>query len=51
MDRYQTIIDSALREGGLLDALLSLQAEDGYACEAGLTALVEHEGKKRRRAL
>ena len=42
---YQKIIDSALKEGGLLDALLALQKHDGYVSEAGLAALAAHEGK------
>lgn len=42
---YQTTIKNALREGGLLDALLALQKRDGYVSEAGLKVLAEHEGK------
>ena len=42
---YQTIIKNALKDGGLLDALLAIQKRDGYVSEAGLAALAKHEGK------
>lgn len=42
---YNTIINNAYIDGGLLDALLALQKCDGYVTEAGLAALAEHEGK------
>lgn len=42
---YQTIIKSAFRDGGLLDALLALQKRDGYVTEDALKALASHEGK------
>ena len=42
---YQTTIRNALREGGLLDALLALQKRDGYLSEAGLAALAEQDGR------
>ena len=42
---YQTIIENAFQDGGLLDALLALQKRDGYVTEEGLTALASHEGK------
>ena len=37
--RYQTIIQKALADGGLLDALLALQNAEGYVCEDALAAL------------
>ncbi len=42
---YQRIIQNALSDGGLLDALLAIQKQDGYVSEEGLAALAEHEGK------
>lgn len=42
---YQTIIQNACRDGGLLDALLALQKRDGYVTEEGLKALAGLEGK------
>ena len=45
MSSYETIIQKALAEGGLLDALLALQKRDGYVSEAGLTALAAYLGK------
>ena len=44
MTAYNKIIDSALRDGGLLDALLALQKAEGYVSEAALTALAPHAG-------
>ena len=41
-DQYQSIIEEALRDGGLLDALLALQNAEGYVSEAALAALAEH---------
>lgn len=34
-----------MKNGGLLDALLALQARDGYLTEAALTALAEQQGR------
>ncbi len=42
---YETLIKKALKDGGLLDALLAIQKRDGYVSEAGLRALAAHEGK------
>ncbi len=42
---YETLIKNALKDGGLLDALLAIQKRDGYVSEAGLRALAAHEGK------
>ena len=42
---YQTTIKNALKDGGLLDALLAVQKRDGYVSEAGLQALADHVGK------
>ena len=42
---YQTIIETAFQDGGLLDALLALQKRDGYVTEEGLKALADLEGK------
>ena len=42
---YQTIIKNAYKDGGLLDALLALQKQDGYVSEAALAVLAAHEGK------
>ncbi len=44
MKDYQKIITSALSDGGLLDALLSLQKAEGYVSEEGLKALAAHIG-------
>ena len=41
---YQTIIRQALKDGGLLDALLALQKEEGYVSENALEALAEDLG-------
>ena len=42
---FQTLIEKAYKDGGLLDALLAIQGRDGYVSEAGLAALAEQEGK------
>ena len=42
---YQTIIKSACKEGGLLDALLAIQKRDGYVSEEGLQSLADYVGK------
>ena len=39
---YETIIQKALADGGLLDALLALQKAEGYVSQAALRALAEH---------
>ena len=44
MAAYQTIIRKALKDGGLLDALLALQKEEGYVSENALEALAEDLG-------
>ena len=44
MASYVTIIRSALADGGLLDALLALQKEEGYVSEDALKALANHVG-------
>ena len=44
MTAYENIITSSLTEGGLLDALLSLQKAEGYVSEAALAALAERVG-------
>lgn len=44
MAAYETIIRTALADGGLLDALLALQAAEGYITEAALCALAAHAG-------
>ena len=44
MASYETIIRSALADGGLLDALLALQKEEGYVSEDALKALANHVG-------
>ncbi len=44
MANYQKIITSALADGGLLDALLSLQKAEGYVSEEGLKALAAYIG-------
>ena len=41
---YEKIIDSALQEGALLDALLALQKAEGYVSEAALSALAVRAG-------
>ena len=42
MISYETIIQKALADGGLLDALLALQNAEGYVSEDALKALAEH---------
>ncbi len=44
MAAYAKIIDKALAEGGLLDALLALQKEEGYVSEPALAELAGHIG-------
>ena len=44
MKDYKTIIDAALTDGGLLDALLALQKAEGYVSEGALEALAAHVG-------
>lgn len=44
MSAYQKIIDRALKDGGMLDALLALQKQEGYVSENALTALAETLG-------
>ena len=44
MKEYKAIIDAALADGGLLDALLALQKEEGYVSESALAALANHVG-------
>lgn len=44
MKEYKAIIDAALADGGLLDALLALQKEEGYVSEGALAALANHVG-------
>ena len=44
MKAYETIITSALSDGGLLDALLALQKAEGYVSEPALSALANHAG-------
>ena len=44
MKDYKVIIDAALADGGLLDALLALQKEEGYVSEGALAALANHVG-------
>lgn len=44
MAAYEKIIQNALKEGGLLDALLALQKEEGYVSQAALQALAGHLG-------
>ena len=44
MKAYETIINAALRDGGLLDALLALQKAEGYVSEPALSALAKHAG-------
>ena len=45
MVSYENVIQKALADGGLMDALLALQKRDGYVSEAGLTALAAYLGK------
>ena len=45
MISYESIIQKALADGGLLDALLALQKRDGYVSEAGLEVLAALVGK------
>ena len=42
MISYESIIQNALADGGLLDALLALQNAEGYVSEDALKALAEH---------
>ena len=42
MISYESIIQKALAQGGLLDALLALQNAEGYVSEDALKALAEH---------
>ena len=44
MASYKNIIDIALANGGLLDALLALQREEGYVSEDALKALAARVG-------
>ena len=44
MADYQSIIHAAMSDGGLLDALLSLQKAEGYVSEEGLKALAAYIG-------
>lgn len=44
MKSYTDIIQTALSEGGLLDALLAVQKKDGYVTEQGLCAVAETLG-------
>lgn len=44
MADYQSIIQTALADGGLLDALLALQRAEGYVSEDALAALAAHVG-------
>ena len=41
-DHYQSIIKEALRDGGLLDALLALQNAEGHVSEDAIKALAKH---------
>ena len=41
---YEQIITGAMRDGGLLDALLALQKAEGYVSEGALAALAKHAG-------
>ena len=45
MISYESIIQKARADGGLLDALLALQKRDGYVSEAGLEVLAALVGK------
>ena len=42
MISYENVIQKALAEGGLLDALLALQNAEGYVSEDALKALAKH---------
>ena len=42
MISYENVIQKALADGGLLDALLALQNAEGYVSEDGLKALAKH---------
>lgn len=42
MISYENVIQKALADGGLLDALLALQNAQGYVSEDGLKALAKH---------
>ena len=42
MISYENVIQNALADGGLLDALLALQSTEGYVSEAALRALAQH---------
>ena len=44
MAAYEQIITAALSDGGLLDALLALQKEEGYVSENALGTLAKHVG-------
>lgn len=44
MASYESIINTALSDGGLLDALLALQKAEGYVSEGALSALAKHVG-------
>lgn len=44
MASYENIIQTALAEGGLLDALLALQKAEGYVSENALKTLASHVG-------
>ena len=44
MASYENIIQTALAEGGLLDALLALQKAEGFVSEDALKALASHVG-------
>lgn len=42
MISYENVIQKAMADGGLLDALLALQNAEGYVSEDGLKALAKH---------
>ena len=42
MISYENVIQKALADGGLLDAMLALQNAEGYVSEDGLKALAKH---------
>ena len=44
MAAYEQIITDAMRDGGLLDALLALQKAEGYVSEDALSALASKAG-------
>ena len=44
MASYENIIQAAMTDGGLLDALLALQKAEGYVSENALSALAKHAG-------